>query len=71
MDIFYTPHYMKVSYPPYFFEIFLPQKIWSALTLSDLKEDVIDSLCDDNGVKCLINDNKIFLELLKLEQGVV
>ena len=70
VDIFYTPQYMKVSYPPYFFEIFLPHKIWSALTLNDLNEDAIDSLCDDNGVKCLINDNKIFLELLKLEQGV-
>ena len=71
VDIFYTPHYMKVSYPPYFFEIFLPHKIWSALTINDLNEDAIDSLSDDNGVKCLINDNKISLELLKFEQGVV
>ena len=39
VDIFYTPHYIKVSYPPYFFEIFLPHKIWSALTINDLNED--------------------------------
>ena len=67
VDILYTPKYLKVSYPPYMFEIFLPHKIWSDLSFEDLNEDAIDTLCDDNGVKCLINENKIFLELSKLK----
>ena len=65
VDVFHTNKYLKVSFPPYFFEIFLPHKIWTNLDIADLNEDIIDSLCEDNGVKCLINDEKIFLELPK------
>ena len=60
MDLFYSPEYLKVSYPPYFFEAFLPAKIWTDLSLDDLKEmegkkeDAIDTLGGDNGTKCLI-----------------
>ena len=68
VDIFYTNEYLKVSYPPYFFELFLPHKIWTDLNFTDLNEDAIDTLCEDNGVKCLIDDNQICLELLKLKQ---
>ena len=76
MDLFYSPEYLKVSYPPYFFEAFLPAKIWTDLSLDDLKEmegkkeDAIDTLCEDNGIKCLIEDNKIFLELSKLKHEI-
>ena len=69
VDIFYSNEYLKVSYPPYFFELCLPHKIWTDLNISDLNEDAIDNLCEDNGVKCLINNNQIFLELLKLKQA--
>ena len=65
VDIFYTNEYLKVSYPPYFFELFLPHKIWSDLDISDLNEDSIDNLCEDNGVKCFIDNKQICLELLK------
>ena len=65
-DLFYSPEYVKVSYQPYFFEVFLPYKIWTDLNLDDLKEESIDTLCEDNGVKCLLENNKIFLELSKL-----
>ena len=66
-DLFYSPEYLKVSCPPYFFEVFLPYKIWTDLNLDDLKEESIDTLCEDNGVKCLLENNKIFLELSKLK----
>ena len=70
LDLFYSPEYLKISYPPYFFELFLPNKIWTNLSFDDLKEEVIDTLCEDNGVKCLIKNNKIFLELLKLKHDL-
>ena len=66
-DLFYSPEYVKASYPPYFFEVFLPHKVWTDLNLADLKEESIDTLCEDNGVKCLLENNKIFLELSKLK----